>query len=117
MSFEGILQLVLQLGLAGLAVVALSSLVVVGLPVWLWHRREVLKLKGTHSRDVVKLKERMDELDKRCNKLQEQVTAAHLMLDDERREMDKRLAQICPEPPAAEDDEKSQRRSGRERVK
>lgn len=98
MSLEGVLQLVLQLGLAGLSVVTLCSIIVIGLPVFLWHRREVMKLKGTNARETASLKERMDDLEKRCNKLQEQVTAAHLLLDDERRGIDKKLAQIYPEP-------------------
>jgi hypothetical protein len=116
MQLEGILELVLQLGLLGLAIVTLSSLIVVGLPVWLWHRREVMKLQGTNARETAKLKDRMDDLEKRCNKLQEQVTAAHLLLDDERRGMDKKLSQVYPEPAPPEDGESAKSRE-RKRVR
>jgi hypothetical protein len=80
-----------QFGLVILAIIVAFFGMVVGLPVYLHHRRTVLKMKGQSNRDIEALHKRIDHLEKECRKLQDQVTEAHVLLADERRELDKRL--------------------------
>jgi predicted nuclease with TOPRIM domain len=70
---------------------------------WLHHRREMAKLKiegkkqkqsGAESDE---LRQRLEALEKKCAAMQEQITDAHMLLADERRELDKRLAQALPD--------------------
>ena len=64
---------------------------------YFWHRRRVLELKGTHAQQVSALQDRMENLELKCHKLQQQVTDAHMLLSDERRELDKKLAESFPD--------------------
>jgi hypothetical protein len=114
-DFMNIAEYLIQFGIAGLGVVAVFFIFVIGLPVYLYHRREVMRLKGTQAREVSKLTERIESLDKRCQKLEEQVTAAHLLLDDERRQMDRKLATMLPDTPS--EPESTSRRKDRNRVR
>jgi hypothetical protein len=90
--------------------------IVVGLPVccifglpWLArirrenleHAREMARIKagkeeGQNGSELQQLRERCDALEKRCAKLEEQVTEAHALLVDEQRQLDKKLANILP---------------------
>ena len=110
----------------GVAVVFLVMLslvlllfIVVGLPVFLYHRREVLRMKGVSDKQTVKLSDRVATLEQRCDRLEEQVTQAHLLLADEQRQMDRKLSAILPDAPAPQPDPgpETKRRSGeRKRV-
>jgi hypothetical protein len=107
------------LGLLGFAVVvALSLGIVVAFPVWLYHRREVLRMRGTNAKEVLKLRERLEVLERRCVKLEEQVTTAHLLIADEQRSLDKKLSKIVPEGAhiSSESEESSSRSKKRERA-
>ena len=86
------------LGLVGLAgIVALTLGILVAFPVWLYHRREVLRMRGTNTKEVLKLRERLEVIERRCAKLEEQVQTAHLLIADEQRALDKKLSKIVPE--------------------
>ena len=93
----GGLDNIFGLGLVGLGIVALTFGILVGFPVWLYHRREMLRMKGTNAKEVQKLRERIDVIEKRCAKLEEQVATAHLLIADEQRALDKKLSKIVPE--------------------
>ena len=84
---------------------------------YLWHRRRMQEVRGSHLQQVTNLHERIDKLEKKCHALQEQVTDAHMLLSDERRELDKKLAKSFPDvmPPIPEEpyNVSPQRRKGR----
>lgn len=104
------------LGLLGFAgVVALSLGIVVAFPVWLYHRREVLRMRGTNAKEVLKLRERLEVLERRCVKLEEQVTTAHLLIADEQRSLDKKLSTMMPDH--AEDDSAARKPKMKERAR
>ena len=93
------------LGLVGFALCAVLGVgMLVALPVWLYHCREVLRMKGTNTKEVQKLRERLEVLEKRCVKLEEQVATAHMLIADEQRALDKKLSQIVPEGATIPDD-------------
>ena len=90
--------------------------IVVGLPVccifglpWLarirrenlQHAVEMAKIKAGKNEqsdsDLQQVRERCDSLEKRCTKLEEQLKDAHLLLADEQRALDKKLASIIPD--------------------
>lgn len=71
--------------------------IVVGMPIYLDHKQKMAKLLGHKSDPDEKLLARIDALEKKCEKLQEQVTEAHALLVDERRMLDQKLAQKLAE--------------------
>ncbi|HYG76286.1 MAG TPA: LapA family protein [Planctomycetota bacterium] len=87
----------LSLGVVGVFGMALCIALLVAFPVWLYHRRETMRIRGTNEKDMKKLRERIEVLEKRCAKLDEQVASAHILLADEQRAMDKKLSKIIPE--------------------
>jgi hypothetical protein len=95
-------EFAMQFGFLIVGVAASFLTIVVGLPVYLYHRRQMLKLKGNNARDVKNLHNRIDELEERCKKLEEQVTDAHCLIADEQRELDRKLERklsaIVPDP-------------------
>ena len=106
------MQVAVQFGLLILGTVAVIATMCIGLPIWLHHRRHMLKMKQNGANELQALQSRIDKLEARCSTLQEQVTEAHLLLADERRELDqrldKRLSQIGPDPlPDAEENERT----------
>ena len=88
-------------------VVGLPMVCIFGLP-WLArirrenlaHAREMAQIKagkdGQSGPELQQLRERCDALEKRCAKLEEQVTEAHSLLADEQRQLDKKLSNILP---------------------
>jgi len=104
------------LGLVGFAgIVALTLGILVAFPVWLYHRREVLRMRGTNAKEVLKLRERLEVIERRCAKLEEQVQTAHLLIADEQRSLDKKLSKIMPDD--AEDDSAARSVKMRERAR
>jgi len=101
----------LSLGVAGLIAVVLLAGLVVAFPSWLYHRREAMRIKGTHAKEWQKLRDRIETLEKRCAKLDEHVSSAHILLADERRSMDKKLSNIMPDSAAlvGDDEDDSER--------
>ncbi len=93
------MQAAIQLGLIVLAAVTVFFGIVIGWPVWLSHRRRVMELTSAQGRENKKLLERLEALEKRCEKLEEQVVETHIQLSDERRELDKKLSAILPDVP------------------
>ncbi len=91
-----VLDNIFGLGLVGLGIVALTFGILVGFPVWLYHRREILRMRGTAAKDVQRLRERIEGLEKRCAKLEEQVASAHMLIADEQRQLDKKLSNLVP---------------------
>jgi hypothetical protein len=83
-----------------LGAVVLFFFIVVGLPVFLYHRREVLRMSGLSNRQTMKLSDRVAALEKRCDTLEERIAEAHLLLADEQRQMDRKLSAILPDAPA-----------------
>ncbi|HYG75608.1 MAG TPA: hypothetical protein VEK08_11445 [Planctomycetota bacterium] len=57
------------------------------------HREKMATLKGGSQSSDPKLTARIEALEKKCEKLQEQVNEAHALLVDERRMLDQKLAQ------------------------
>lgn len=109
---------ILQMGIFGLIVI-LGSLAfflatAVGLPILLYHRREMMKMqiKSKRERGV---EERLDELEKRCERLEETTANAHILIADEQRQLDrkleKKLTTLLPDPQSPRED--SSRRRGR----
>jgi len=87
---------------------------------WLKHRREMTKLKieGRQQKqsgsEVEEMRQRLEALEKKCVAMQEQITDAHMLLADERRALDKKLAESFPDVATSEN---TTRRSGvRERA-
>ncbi|HYF48610.1 MAG TPA: hypothetical protein VEJ63_04360 [Planctomycetota bacterium] len=115
------MQWAVQFGLVILGIVVGSLSILVGLPIWLHHRRSVLKMTGQRGRDIEALHKRIDQLEKECRKLQDQVTEAHVLLADERRDLDKRLedklknivpdSAAFPDPSASDERSRSDRRA------
>jgi outer membrane murein-binding lipoprotein Lpp len=50
-----------------------------------------------NNSEVTELRTRLEELEKKCTAMQEQITDAHMLLADERRALDKKLAESFPE--------------------
>ncbi len=71
--------------------------VVVGLPVWLHHRRRMLELTGIQSEDVEELEAQIKGLEERCRKLEDQVLQLHTALADESRQLDLKLSEVLEE--------------------
>ncbi|MGD0089104.1 MAG: hypothetical protein ABSE73_04230 [Planctomycetota bacterium] len=94
-----------------------SLLIVVGLPIFLYHRREVLRMRGFSDKHTVKLSDRVATLEQRCDKLEERVTEAHLLLADEQRQMDRKLSALLPDAPAPESDPSPEAKRRGERQK
>ncbi len=68
--------------------------IAIGLPVWLHHRRKMAELRGTHAQILAQMEERLQSLEKKCDKLEEQVLECQTQMADEGRELDQRLAQV-----------------------
>jgi hypothetical protein len=118
MDPSNIMDAVLSLGVLGLAIVAVFFGIVVGVPTFLYHRREVLRIRGTNAKEIGKLRDRIDALDQRCEKLEEQVASAHILLADEQRQLDRKLSNLVGDsmiPP--EKSEEQPRKSRDERIK
>jgi hypothetical protein len=88
---------------------------------YLYHRRRIAEIKGTHAQQLSALQERVERVESKCAAMQEQITDAHMLLVDERRVLDKKLAESFPEilppmPPIPEEPSASgKQRSNRER--
>ncbi|MCY3023626.1 MAG: hypothetical protein NTW87_31995 [Planctomycetota bacterium] len=97
-----------------LGAIVLFFFVVVGLPVWLYHRREVLRMKGLARNETAAVSQRVTALESRCDTLEERVTEAHVLLADEQRQMDRRLAAMLPDDAVSPDgsQEEAKRRRG-----
>jgi hypothetical protein len=90
--------------------------IVIGLPTWFYHRREMMKMKGLARNDTAALGERVTALEKRCDKLEERITEAHVLLADEQRQMDRKLSAILPDSmPAGDGDAEAAKRDGKKR--
>ena len=89
---------------------------------YLYHRRRIAEIKGTHAQQVAALQERIDRVESKCAAMQEQITDAHMLLVDERRTLDKKLAQAFPDilpplPPIPKEPAASgKRRTNRDRT-
>ena len=70
---------------------------VVAFPCWLYHRRVMVRLKGTNAREMAHMREKIMALQQRCEKLEEQVSTAHMLLADEQRQLDRKLASLLPD--------------------
>jgi hypothetical protein len=105
----------LELGLIAFGIVVGFFSIVVGLPVWLYHRREMARMRGLKLRQDGELQERVEALEERCDKLEERVTDAHTLLSDEQRAMDRKLAKLLPDDAAPSDGEQESRRREDER--
>jgi len=101
------------LGLVGVAFILTFFLCAIVWPYYMYHRRRVMEIKGTHAKQVLTLEERVEKLEKRCAAMQDQITDAHVLLADERRLLDKKLSETFPEiiAPAAEPTEPSKSRT------
>ena len=89
---------------------------------YLWHRRKMAEMRGTQTQQVGAISERIERLEKKCAAMQEQITDAHMLLTDERRELDKKLSKAFPDvmppmPPIPEEPEKKSRSARRERTR
>jgi hypothetical protein len=111
--------------LAAIAVAIVLACAIIAVPFvmyYLWHRRKMVEMRGTHSQHVETLNERINRLEKKCAALQEQVTDAHMLLSDERRELDKKLSKAFPEvmppmPAIPEEPERKARSARKERTR
>jgi hypothetical protein len=112
----GFFEWMFQFGLLGLAYMSSFLLLAVGLPVFLHHRRHVLALRGTHTKELSSLRERVDAAEKRCAKLEQQLVDVHMMIADETRILDKKLATILPDDMANQANEDKRNSRVRERV-
>ncbi len=70
----------------------LVVLIVVGLPVYLQHREKMAKLMGQRTDPNPQLLTRIEALEKKCEKLQEQVNTAHTLIHDEQLQLDRKLS-------------------------
>jgi uncharacterized protein HemX len=92
------------------AVAAVLSTLGAAASAWLKHRREMVKMKleGQAQRqnggEAAELRQRLEALEKKCTEMQEQITDAHMLLADERRALDKKLAESFPEVAAGGSD-------------
>lgn len=83
----------------GVIAVAVLATIVVGLPVFLHHRRQVLKMKLAKKEEFGALHAKLEKIENRCEKLQEQIVDIHHQLADERRQLDCKLSAMLPEAP------------------
>ncbi|HLX60721.1 MAG TPA: hypothetical protein VKX17_05510 [Planctomycetota bacterium] len=68
-------------------------LIVVGLPVYVGYRLKLAEIRAKQTADPnADLLARIAALEKKCETLQEQVTEAHILIHDEQRELDRKLA-------------------------
>jgi hypothetical protein len=75
------------------------------LKTWFKHRERMAELRNPKSpatnpannQDFDELRQRCDALEKRATKLEEQLKDAHLLLSDEQRALDRKLASIIPD--------------------
>ncbi len=109
---------------SGLVLLAFALLALPFMLSYLYHRRRMAELKGTHAQHVETLQERMERLEKKCAAMQEQITDAHMLLADEQRMLDKKLAEsfpgiVAPMPPIPDEPSvaPSARRKNRERLR
>jgi hypothetical protein len=103
-------QSFLEFGLIAFGIVVGFFSIVVGLPVWLYHRREMARMHGLRARQDGEMRARVEALEERCDKLEERVTTAHNLLSDEQRAMDRKLAKLLPDDGVATGDEPESRR-------
>jgi hypothetical protein len=68
------------------------ALIVIGLPTYFSHREKMARLRGKGREPEEKLLARIEALEKKCAQLQEQVNEAHILIHDEQRELDRKLA-------------------------
>src|SRR4051812_38315594 len=61
-------------------------------PVYLGHRLKMAKIHAQQSEGNSKLVARIEALEKRCEKLQEQANEAHILIQEEQLALDRNLA-------------------------
>ena len=84
----------------GMTMIMMVVFITKGIPLLLAHAREMEQMKRGANSGTDALHDRVAALEQRCAKLEEQVTEAHLLLADEQRQMDQKLAAILPDTPA-----------------
>ena len=70
------------------------------------HRVRLVELNGRQNKgssESPDLRARCEALEKRCEKLEEQLLAVHADLADERRQLDRKLATVLPDMPVSEE--------------
>lgn len=75
------------------AVWLLGLSVVLGIRVYFQHREKMAKISPTQDKPDAKVMARIEALEAKCEKLQEQVSAAHFLIHDEQKQLDRRLAE------------------------
>lgn len=85
-----------------MAMVVAVIFITKGLPLVLAHQREWAQTRRGANSGTDELRDRVAALGQRCTKLEEQITEAHVLLADEQRQMDKKLAAILPDAPSPE---------------
>jgi uncharacterized membrane protein YhiD involved in acid resistance len=111
---------VLALGIAAAVIILVAGVVACFFSwIYLSYRKHVLKTHGTHGQEVQALHERIDRLEKKCATMEEKITDAHLLLNDETRELDKKLSKAFPTdmPPVTEEPPAKARTTRRERTR
>ncbi|MGD0090459.1 MAG: hypothetical protein ABSE73_11115 [Planctomycetota bacterium] len=68
---------------------------------WLDYRHKASKTGAAAGGKVESLEQRLAALEKQCARLEEQVLQAHVLLADEQRQLDHKLAAILPEATSA----------------
>ncbi|MCK6472943.1 MAG: hypothetical protein L6R28_14465 [Planctomycetes bacterium] len=86
------------LGVGGGIVIATIAFftIVVGLPVYLHHRRLMAKMQGVEEDRISALKNEVAELRKRCETLERDILVLHEEMADETRVLDRKLSSILP---------------------
>ena len=103
----------ISLGIIGAiaAGVILFAGIVIGLPVYLFHRRRIIEMEREHeNQDINELREKVTRLEEHCEKLQDQIHTLSSNLSDEGRELDQRLTKLLDtkKDQAKQQDEASQ---------
>lgn len=78
-----------------LAFIAIAA-IVIGLPVYLHHRRRMAQLSGLSDEKVAALRSEIAELRKRCETLERDILVLHEEMADETRVLDRKLSSILP---------------------
>lgn len=78
-----------------LAFIAITA-IVIGLPVFLHHRRRMAQLSGFSDEKVAALRSEIETLRKRCETLESDILVIHEQMADETRVLDRKLNSILP---------------------